>query len=705
MKNHRNFLIFLILILLLIPITVSAVDYSGSFDVTNTVSTSSYTPIVDGSGGTGELIHTMAVNDLADLQNLKGISGSYPRAYFVWDYSLGNSWSDTIEAWVGAVKIGEGSFRFNNNSATGQVIVSFYPTEWDTKGITGKQSIDFKGDAYFTAHGLADLSSVATTHGDLSGAFPIGFNPHGHPDGYDIYDYDYIVYSQLIFKNDWSLTKSTVAVNILVDKNINSVAYKSKVSYVSEAGAIIYNEPTFNSDDLDIFTTTIPLSLRILDMGGVYHNTSYYYTYGTQFTLIVNPESVGSYESTTVNTGSSTGFTGIDNMFFWDYTLDAYGNRQSPISIYKFKNNVTHYELYNESSHGFYDTSINPAYFSYSGFDVGTHHIVASLYTNTTNFEVYDTLIVIPSITGAVVPIHFGAVDGSNSNHLTDYELQIQNVGTGVWKNYTHIPYEKVITCNMGDVFFIKGIKGGYTTETMYYTVPNLPSGSFGTFANVMMYPINLIVGGNTTLMVQVYTNTGYKIPNALVTLSDGQYKNTGINGEPVNFTLAFSNTYHLTLSASGYDSLSDVFDTTTEATLLKIYQMTPSVVPSYTPSPSIFPTLKPTPYATEGGMVVEGVFCPNPTNLIDSIDYSLCTQLGIVNKTVQDLIKALMIIFASIIILSYLGRNTDNLGVLAMLGAVIGFIASLVLGFIPLWVLLALLGLGFLVVILLRRG
>lgn len=293
------------------------------------------------------------------------------------------------------------------------------------------------------------------------------------------------------------------------------------------------------------------------------------------------------------------------------------------------------------------------------------------------------------------------ANDGSNMNGLSNFNLILTD-STGLSHEYDNVYFNKEVSLQRGQTFTLTGSKDGYDTNSKIFTVPidqNIHRGDYGAIASVLLFPTGVLTEGKTTVTVIVLNKDNFiPIPFVDVTVN-GVRKTTNSEGGGVYFVLNYNTTYTIQYSKTGYCAGSDSVTTTTTDTLLKdVYMKSGSCIP-VTPTPTFtytpIPTTQPTP-TTTGGTYVNGTFCREPTNLAETIDYVLCTQgFGSPESDGLKLLKAAILCFALAFFFGYLLRESTGAAMGVIAGIFFGFVISLALGFIPMWLFFVIFVLG----------
>lgn len=202
--------------------------------------------------------------------------------------------------------------------------------------------------------------------------------------------------------------------------------------------------------------------------------------------------------------------------------------------------------------------------------------------------------------------------------------------------------------------------KSGFTTKEHYFSV------SGDTTKTVNMYPD---YAGNYTVTFKIRAySTGEYIEGAKI-IANGETKYTPYNGNIGFGDIDGIITYEI--SKSGYVPISgNKTITENQAIFITLLTEEQALEPTITPTPTTTPDIL------------------QPTNIMESIQFAFQKMFGLSSSTedteTSNLLMGLLIIFSGAALIA--GITKDALG--AVIGALIGFVMSLALGFIPLWVL-----------------
>lgn len=285
------------------------------------------------------------------------------------------------------------------------------------------------------------------------------------------------------------------------------------------------------------------------------------------------------------------------------------------------------------------------------------------------------------------------AYDGSNTNHLSNYQMNITDDNSGVVSELGNVSYEIARSLPRGSSYTLRASKENYEYGSKTFIVPISPdieNGDFGTYIGVPLFPEGTLSAGNTTVTVHVDDiETYYPLGNVQVVMSyDGSTKYTGSSGESVYWIIPQNTPYTVKAIKSGYCSVTESKNTGTNdyqyVPLFMKYGACQGATP--TPTPTITPTVTVTPIGGWGNTTGGAIVCnqlPEDATFVDILKNSLACN-GLKDAQSQSLGIACIIILLCAIVL---GRIAKGIGVLS--GVVAGTVLSTVAGFIPFWVII----------------
>jgi len=303
-------------------------------------------------------------------------------------------------------------------------------------------------------------------------------------------------------------------------------------------------------------------------------------------------------------------------------------------------------------------------------------------------------------VTGAVagnLNMKLASQDQTTGGHLYNYQMNLTNRNTGAITEFNTVVYEVNKLLPRGQDYTVQCSKSGYLPGSQNFQVPtdpNIVDGTMGTFVNCPLYPTGSISAGNTTVTVKVFDAENYlPLPNVQIQMSapviyTDSPKYTGGDGAGVFFVLGRNQPYSITASKTGYCAVTETGNTSTLDTknvyLNLKYGSCIGPTPTHTPTPG--------PSGTTPGVIVT----PTPFNAGNATTFwrpwiNVFNMMGANAGEINMLLAGLIIL-----LLMAVGG-----GVAGVLGAEIfmgfGAIFCVAVGLIPIWVVLAIIILGFL--------
>lgn len=285
------------------------------------------------------------------------------------------------------------------------------------------------------------------------------------------------------------------------------------------------------------------------------------------------------------------------------------------------------------------------------------------------------------------------AYDGSNTNHLSNYQMNITDDNSGVVSELGNVSYEIAKSLPRGSSYTLKASKEGYEQASKSFIVPishDIENGDFGTYIGVPLFPTGTLSAGNTTVTVHVDDiETYYPLGNVQIIMSyDGSTKYTGSSGESVYWVLPQNTPYTVKAIKNGYCTIIESKNTGTNTyqyvPLFMKYGACAGTTP--TPTPTITPTVTVTPIGGWGNITTGAAVCgqiPEDATFVDILKNSLACN-GLRDTQSQSLGIACIIILLCAIVL---GRIAKGIGVLS--GVVAGTVLATVAGFLPFWIII----------------
>lgn len=426
-------------------------------------------------------------------------------------------------------------------------------------------------------------------------------------------------------------------------------------------------------------------------------------TYAT-VSLAANPNSVSVGETvtlTTTCTGSGT-CAGPNANIVTYYSKPLQSSSATLIGMYK----------YNITSAGWDFRTSNAAPWLVGSYNQLTITNAPAL-TDTYTYSVFVTNNKSVSIgtASAIVVVGGGAVQGglvmklfagdkATTSQLGNYYLNLTNDITGEFTDIGFVAYNYDKLLPRGTQFTLQCNKTGYIDGSAQFTVPTdigIVEGSIGALQSCMMFPVGQGPSpGNTSVAVHVSDeNTFFPIGRVLITITaTGQTispRYTGDDGSSALFLIPYNTAYLVKAEKTGYCSASDSGNTGTDSyQYVSLYMKAGScAIVTPTPTTSITSTPSVTPIGGWGQPSNQTAYVCNKAPLNPSyVDIILNTLACNGFKDVQSQnigISMLIIILLALI----LGKVAGGLGVLS--GAIVGTLLSIVMGFLPFWIVIVL--------------
>jgi hypothetical protein len=392
------------------------------------------------------------------------------------------------------------------------------------------------------------------------------------------------------------------------------------------------------------------------------------------YTLTLNATSInfGGSASATLTSGSDPSLAHLNGI---SYTYISPSSTPNTVPFYEVgsTDNIQNYYLYGATWKG-YKNSVgdwtntksgipNPATLKFN--DVGTITVQCTINTDDGNNYLLTKTVTVGQ--GNFITTSFQAYDGSNYNFLQGVEIDVKNLNTNTWTNGTYLSGKVSITTPTNQVLSAYGTKAGYY-PAKYENAP-----ADGTPYSLVFYQIGAPPQTNYQIFyVNTFTSTGLRIPGALGT-SNTTHATTGAAGS-AQLNLFNSKLYSISATKTGYTGASTSY-TTNNGTSDSI-----TLIMNPIPTPTMTPITSWTVNQTGGN--VTGFWAPW-TNLF--------TQMGASSYEMPLLLAAFILLILMITGFAMAGI----LGGEIALG--FGAILCVAIGLIPLWVVLAIIIVGFL--------
>lgn len=502
------------------------------------------------------------------------------------------------------------------------------------------------------------------------------------------------------FYNNYTATKpSGLGITGTIYKEVDGTHYGSKAYIINATSNVpITSQSTVTSDDLTFNTNAQSIYIAINTATGAWVNSSTLFTTApptttptpTQtvppldYTLTLNKSAV-SYGGAILATIASETDPSLSHVNGISYSYESPTSTPNTKNFFESgsTNNLTNYYKMGATWKGYQETTGDwtntkaaiPTPIPLIFLETGAIEVYANV--NTDNGDNIQLHLSVNVGSGNFITTTFQSYDGTNYGFLQATTINIYNLNTGLWTNGTYFNGKASITTPPNQVV------SAYGTRTGYYDAKYENAVTDGTPYSLVFYQIGAPPEtDNQTFYVNTFSTTGTRITGALVTIKESGTtttltKTTSAAGV-AQFQLKHETLYTISGSKTGYIGASTSLTTNTGMSdsislVLTPVTSTTTVIPtgSWTVSPSYTPT---------GNMT--GFWTPW---------VNLFSQMGAANAELPLLIAALIIVMCMIL----------GAGVAGVLGAEVmmgfGAIFCVALGLIPIWVVLAIIVLGFL--------
>lgn len=419
-------------------------------------------------------------------------------------------------------------------------------------------------------------------------------------------------------------------------------------------------------------------------------------------TLTATPDSVnpGDTVSLTTTCSNATACTAAGGLKFAIYAEYQPNGISRGIGYFKYNATSAAWEHRYNNSLGAWDTgSFNPLTFVTSNPTISGDwsYQVSLINQNEVSLGTATDHVLVTGAVSAQLNMHFGAISATTGSHLMNYQMNLTNLASGeIIEEWPNVAYDETKVLPRSLSYKIQCSKAGYLDGETTFTVPISPDivdGDFMTYEACEMFPTGSISAGNTTVSVKVFDfNNGIPIPGVQVSVganpiysTSPQY--TGGSGEGVYFIIGQNTDYQITLSKSGYCSVTETGNTGTQDSLTETIWMKSGPCGGVTPTT----TVTTIPGQTPSGVVTPTPFQPgNATSFWDPW-VNVYRLMGANDSEIPNLIAGLIIILC-------MAAGAGMAGVLgAEVGMGFGAIFCVSIGLIPIWMVLAIIVLGFL--------
>ena len=732
MKNKLKIITLLLIILLIIPVNAETVNIDIISSIQSAEVKASRNPASAEGVSSAALFDLYFVN-IEEWNNIKTVIYYIPyqlgsgTQWLVRDVSL-HTTDTPIDYYIGARKIGSGQLQFILHTSPddyiyGGVLTFTFDTPLDLGDSTGATLVttDYTNTEINMDYKYCDVSIVIDsnpdncpklkmqgywgTYYDTGIAYKYADFKHGIIYNYedetknsitlDVLKYDYNSYINLISSNDMTIISKLDKKDIHLD-TLYSIPYILSIQ-----------NPIYDGSGLEYFNYTIPkeeeeeddkskITYTVYDgldypniISSTYNLTQYsiieekYYPYKTgenSGTMQIIVDKNYDYRMNLTKSGYSSKdnyFTalnseqtlstkmypeGYDNFTVLFQVVDTTKPIAIPISGAKITanevikyTNANGYTAFDVENNVSFDIS-KDGYVSISGYELITEDTILI------NILMTEEEVLGPTITTTLT---YTVYDGANSSNIisSTYNLTKYSIIQDEYYPYKtgYNPGSMNINIDKNYQYRMNLTKTNYKSKNVFFTALNTEQ-----LLSTKMYPEYFT---NFTVLFQVVDTTkptAIPISGAKIT-ANGMDKYTNYNGYASFYDINESITY--LISKTGYGSISG-YDLITEDTfLINILMTEDEIIAIPTTTPITPPDLE------------------QPTNILESIKYAFAQMFGLTESAdleTMNLFMGLGIIFAGAVLIASITK--DALG--AVVGALIGFIMSLALGFIPLWVL-----------------
>lgn len=587
---------------------------------------------------------------------------------------------------------------------------------WNTTGLSGTITVaeNTFGPSYQWITGQPNfLIDHAATNGTLSGS------PSGYPH-IQIYFNGYIVgeaegtwtfNKEVPFRNSYNATKpSGVGITGWVMKNEIGGSFKYNSRAYITTGTSPYtpltSEQAVSGNDFYFNVPADTIKICLKNSNGDWFNSSRIFNVTTTPTPTQTPLILGDYSVSvdhqyinqtgqTVATITSLLDPPLDGLS----TIDYYATNQATGAVYHFMEvgstvHQTFYEKIGGTWQG-YDTADVDYNNNKAGIPVpitlkwdcpaGTYDLNVHLVTPGGQWSDIKTTVHVGTGSENLIETKIQAMDGVNGGLLQMVNMQIYNHNTGTWYNISPNSGQGTILTPANTILSVYVQKAGFTDGELIRV----------TAQNQYTYVVNLYRGvtpatGFVNEFFSVQETGGGYIGGAQIVItksSDGssKYGTSSQNGGSLVFNLTNSTLYTWTVTKTGYQTRSGSFTTPASGSqITEVFMLRGSVIttvrttaPIPTGSWTVNPSMTP---ANQGNLT--GFWSPW---------INVFSQMGASSFEMPLLIAGLIIVICM----------AAGFGMAGVLGGEVfmgfGAIFCVALGLIPIWVVLAIIVLGFL--------
>jgi hypothetical protein len=513
---------------------------------------------------------------------------------------------------------------------------------------------------------------------------------------------NYLITRSFDFENTYTATKpSGLMITGQINKTIGGTTYPSRVFIVNAlTDTPITNELTVNVNNFSFNTHLPTIKIAVLDSALGWHNSSILFNTSDPFnvTPTVTPIAGAVYSiststdyvnvsGTNIVTISSLTDPTLADLKYIHYGYSDSENADAPFYEIGSTVHATAYTLVGGTWYGYDSADVdynnvqgaipNPATLKWDTTS-GDKSLTVTLQNSAGDYTYLYRTIHVGQGSQTLITTKAQAMDGTNGGELGMVSMQIYNHNTQTWTNLSPNNGLGSIITPPNTILSFYAQKAGFTNGSLL----NQPARGDLTY-QIPLYIGPTVGAGFVNYFVTVQDAQGYPLGAAqiVITPASGASKaaTSSTNGGSQIFNLTASTVHTWTVTKSGYQTKSGSFTTGTVAGSL-VVQLSPIVTPTKT---VVMPT---------GSWTVNPSYTPSG-NLTGfwSPWVNVFSQMGANTSELPLLIAAMLICFCM----------AAGFGMGGILGGEVamgfGAIFCVALGLIPIWVVLAIIILGFL--------
>jgi len=639
---------------------------------------------------------------------------NYNSAGFAIYNTSGMNWSSqsvTLTDTTGRL-ISSGTFGFSRSGTTGTWYIYYFANTWNIYDLIGEQQLFLHYDISTMDIELTEYVTAASVTSDRDAGFTKGIK---YGAAYDIFtgvsgaiNYEYVVEFTDNFANLWYLYKdspSSLYYKIYIAK-VFDYSYASRIKITITENGI--NTTVFDHySNIDEFIeglhpNNFPYYIDVWARNNIFHESiKLDYSITPDYSLIVDKGNtvstkllpkelteahlIGDVSNVKeVRWGWSESLSDNSNSFNWKYQYYRYNNTIS--SWERYYNRFHNVNIENDLPTIVSENEVINREILFNWSDSSTYWNLNLPPNNFVQVTVYDNdnnqlaalikhLYVGSSPNDAITTIYI--YDVRTGMYLSDSKLYIYDESTSNYIiNGEEISYKKIIELPYLNDYVIWAT---HTDFEQSYS-KTLGVNFYGKYLNytpwaysntdVQIWMNYIGIGMNRSVVLHIVNEEDLPIETAQCKFDSSQSHDTITSNNYGDCWYQAIDTVNYTyeVSKSGYNTVSGLF--LANITIYKRITLSAYTQPTIA---TLIPTITPTPAPEEA-----------PANLIGIIFWYL-RQLGIELINAKLLIAGMLILFCII----FVGYYTKS-GIAALSGGGVGFIISLALGLIPIWVFIA---------------